>query len=223
MTQPSFRTFRRFAAITSALFSIFVFGGAFADEPQSMSARTQAWTEEIERLAKKPYPDMVSDPLTSIYFLFPCKVQITYNPENHELLKFDFMKGDRTLVSYSGHYKSVFGVKNNVLYFVSYSKSDCGGRVTAFDLEKATQLWKIDLKAIGGHSHFGYSNEISMAITGMDEKKIGALIFEGHEEFGSYIEIRDQDTGELIAHKMFTNEEFKRRNDSVETKPPLSR
>ena len=95
---------------------------------------------------------------------------MTYSPSNWNLMQFKFMKGDKELISFPGHIKSVFGAKQNILVFVSYGRGSNGATVTAFDLKAGKELWKTSLDGIGGVEHFVYSNEVSMQIWGGHEE-----------------------------------------------------
>ena len=205
-------------AIGALLLSVAVHD-AVAEEPQSFESRKTVWEQRLTEFAKKPDKEMISDPMQSLDInnFQGCTVQMTYKPSNGDTIDFKFMREAKELVEFHGHRKSVFCALHDILVFVDYWTHGPGATVTAFDLKAGKQLWKEQLGAIGIVSHFGYSNEVSMAIFGGPKgSDDGEILIEGHEEFGSYLEVRDFKTGKLLAHLKMTNEEYQRRNDSKE-------
>jgi hypothetical protein len=210
----------RFLLAIATILSLLANHCTNAEEPRSFDSRKQDWEQRLDEFVKKPPSDMISDPLQSLginNFAADCTVQMTYSPSELDSMQFKFMKGDKELVAFPGHTKSVFGARQNILVFVSYGRGSDGAAVTAFDLKAGKELWKNKLDGIGMVGHFVYLNEVSMQIWGgHDPNSDSEVLVEGHESFGSYLEVRDLKTGKLIAHKKFTNEEYQRRNNSTE-------
>jgi hypothetical protein len=211
----------RFILVVSAFLLSLNVDDAVADEPKSFAERQKDWEKlGLDEIVKKPPRDMVSDPLQSLgrnNFTANCTVQMSHKQEDWDRLDFKFIHGDKVLASFRGHTKSVFGARNNLLVFVSYWPESNGASATAVDIKTGKELWKEQLDGIGGVKHFKYSNQVSMMIDGgYQDNEEGAVVIEGHESFGSYLEVRDLKTGKLLAHRRITNDEYRRRNDSKE-------
>jgi hypothetical protein len=218
MTRSTVRS--RFLLAIATMLSLLADRCTNAEEPRSFDSRKQGWEQRLDEFVKKPPPNMISDPLQSLgmYNLAAdCTVQMTNSPSQRDLMQFKFTRGDKELISFPGHIKSVFGAKQNILVFVSYWRESNGATVTAFDLKAGKELWKNRLDGIGLVSHTLYENEVSMQLWGgHEENSDGEILVEGHESFGSYFEVRNLKTGKLIAHKKFTNEEYQRQNKNTE-------
>ncbi len=204
----------------AALLTLSVCQRSAGEEPKTFESRKQAWEKQLDELLKKPPNGLVSDPLQSLdinNFQANCTVQFTYSPEHYGSIDFRFLKGGKELISFPGHFKTVFAAKQNILVFVSYGQGSNGATATAYDLNAEKELWNMRLDGIGRVKHFAYSNEVSMAIFGaFEENSDGEVFVEGHESSGSYMEVRDLKTGKLLAHRKITNEEYQRRNNSTE-------
>ena len=98
---------------------------------------------------------------------------------------------------FDGHQRTVFAVRDDILYYADFHPSSSGCAVVAFDLRKKTQLWKTHLKGLGGVDHSKYHNAVNLDL----EKS--AVCVRGKESFGNYIEFVDLRTGKTVGHKVY--------------------
>ncbi len=115
----------RFLLAIATILSLLANHCTNAEEPRSFDSRKQDWEPRLDEFVKKPPPNMISDPLQSLdinNFAADCTVQMTYSPRKEMPMQFKFMKEGKELVSFPGHFKSVFGAKHNILVFVSYGR-----------------------------------------------------------------------------------------------------
>ncbi|HZY91013.1 MAG TPA: hypothetical protein VFE78_39690 [Gemmataceae bacterium] len=105
---------------------------------------------------------------------------------------------DGNVVHYfDGHLRTVFAVRDDVLYYADYHPSSSGCAVMAYDLRRKKQLWKTHLKGLGGVDHSKYHNAVNL-----DLEKY-AVCVRGKESFGNYIEYVDPRTGKTVGHKVY--------------------
>jgi hypothetical protein len=67
----------------------------------------------------------------------------------------------------------------------------------AWDLKAKKQLWKTNLKGLGGIIHFQYHNAVNLDLDGQ------AVRVRGKESAGRYIEYVDRKTGKTVGHKVY--------------------
>ncbi len=105
---------------------------------------------------------------------------------------------DGTVVHYfEGHLRTVFAVRDDVLYYADYHPSSSGCAVVAYDLRQHKQLWNTHLKGLGGVDHSKYHNAVHLGL----EKY--AVCVRGKESYGNYIEFVDLRTGKTVGHKVY--------------------
>ncbi len=135
-----------------------------------------------------------------------CKIHMIYDPVKWSVLTFKFERDGKELLTIEGHKQSVFRTDHNILYFAHFALGNDGCTVTAHDLADGKQLWETKLSATECPAHFAYSNEVTIyASNGMgpDHQIEGAVTITGHESYGDYVEILDEKTGKVLAHKLY--------------------
>jgi hypothetical protein len=98
---------------------------------------------------------------------------------------------------FDGHLRTVFAVRDDVLYYADYHPSSSGCAVVAYDLRKQKQLWNTHLTGLGGVDHSKYHNAVNL-----DLEKY-AVCVRGKESYGNYIEFVDLKTGKTVGHKVY--------------------
>jgi hypothetical protein len=105
---------------------------------------------------------------------------------------------DGAVVHYfDGHPRTVFAVRDDILYYADFHPSSSGCSVVAFDLRQKKQLWKTHLKGLGGVDHSKYHNAVNL-----DLEKY-AVCVRGKETAGNYIEYVDLRSGKTVGHKVY--------------------
>jgi hypothetical protein len=99
--------------------------------------------------------------------------------------------------SFGGHWRTVFAVRDDVLYYADFGPISSGCAVVAYDLKAKKQLWKARLKGLGPIGHSRYSNAVNLDL----EKQ--AVCVRGKESAGRYIEFVDLRTGKTVGHKVY--------------------
>jgi hypothetical protein len=108
------------------------------------------------------------------------------------------VKGGAVVHSFEGHTRTVFAVRDDVLYYAVFHPSSSGCAVVAFDLKAKKQLWKTHLKGlVEGRPHSAYRNAVLLDLDGQ------AVCVRGQEAFGNYIEFVDLRTGKTVGHKVY--------------------
>jgi hypothetical protein len=108
----------------------------------------------------------------------------------------------KVIYTWAGDRYSVFGIRQDQLYYVQYDHRNTGGSVVAVDLKTGNALWRSALVALSTEppkSLWSISNRITIDVSGNGE----VISVEGREIGGCYIEFKDADTGETVAHKVF--------------------
>ena len=62
------------------------------------------------------------------------------------------------------------------------------------------------MNAAGMVAHSAYSNEVTMgllSLTGTENADEGIVSITGRESYGDYVEMLDQKTGRVLAHKVY--------------------
>jgi hypothetical protein len=101
------------------------------------------------------------------------------------------------LLKWQTHVEVSFAQRNGVFYYTDFSPYSSGCRVVAFDLTAKKQLWKAELKGLGGIDHSKYRNEVRMEVLDDDTLRVF-----GKESAGRYVEIVDRSTGKTVGHKV---------------------
>ena len=107
------------------------------------------------------------------------------------------VKDGNVVHCFDGHLRTVFAVRDDVLYYADYHPSSSGCAVVAYDLRKRKQLWKTHLKGLGGVDHSKYHNAVNL-----DLEKY-AVCVRGKESAGRYVEYVDLKTGKTVGHKKY--------------------
>jgi hypothetical protein len=105
---------------------------------------------------------------------------------------------DGTVVHFfRGNFRTVFAVRDDVLYYADLDPICSGCAVVAYDLRKHKRLWKAQLKGLGPVDHSKYRNAVNLSL----EKY--AVCVRGQESAGNYIEYVDLRTGKTVGHKVY--------------------
>ena len=110
------------------------------------------------------------------------------------------VKDGAVVHSFEGHTRTVFAVRDGVLYYADFGRASTGCAVVACDLRKQKQLWKTRLKGLGPIAHKDYRNDVNLDL----DKQ--AVCVRGKECLGNYIEYVDLRTGKTVGHKVYPRE-----------------
>lgn len=91
-----------------------------------------------------------------------------------------------------------FAQRDGVLYYTDFHPHSSGCAVVAFDLNSKKQLWRTDLKGLGGIDHSKYFNDVRLDV--LDDRTVRVF---GQETAGKYVEIVDRVSGKTVGHKVF--------------------
>lgn len=122
-------------------------------------------------------------------------------PKGRDALTIAVLLDGREVHAWEGHWRSVFRILDDRLYYARFHPSSSGGSIVAVDLSTGKELWTSELKALGSPPHFYYSN-----ILNLDCNQDVVTVY-GNETFGGYYEVKRADTGETVGHKVFENTE----------------
>jgi hypothetical protein len=100
--------------------------------------------------------------------------------------------GDRELVSWKGHERTVFRQQGDVLYYADFHPMSSGCALVAFDLKAKRQLWRTPLKGLGPIGHSKYHNAVNLEVTAE------AVTVRGNESAGRYVERIDARSGQTV-------------------------
>jgi hypothetical protein len=106
--------------------------------------------------------------------------------------------GGKEVYSFKANDETVFTRRGDVLYIADFSPRTTGCSVVAFDFKAKKELWKTKLKGIRVRLHSEYENQVTIEMT-----TSGAILVNGKESFGRYIEYVDMKSGKTVGHKVF--------------------
>jgi hypothetical protein len=129
------------------------------------------------------------------------QLEIIRPPNRFGEIKVRFSRDGREVYSWTGHYRTVFAVRGNVLYRTEFHPSASGCSLIAFDLAAGKELWKTNLKGLGPIAHTAYHNLVTL-----DMPRDDVLRVFGNEAAGRYVEYIDARSGKTIGHKVFPRE-----------------
>jgi hypothetical protein len=123
--------------------------------------------------------------------------------------EYTFAKKDGPKFTVSGHGRSVYVMRGDVLYFADYSPISSGCQIAAYDLTTGKKAWKMQLEGLGPIDHTKYRNRVVMSVEQHPTVKDAfALVITSWEAAGGYIEVRDLATGKQLALKKFETSEL---------------
>ncbi len=167
----------------------------------AVSAHAADDDTDYQKLADSASWEWHPEQASALYSTMTCpreyKVEIIRPPNSFGGLTLRFSKDDKLLCTIEGHAYTTFIIDAAVLYYAGYSHGSSGCALVAYDLKAQKQLWKTKLEGIGPISHFRYSNQVIVGLTG------GAVVAWGNEAAGKYIEYVDAKTGKTVGHKLF--------------------
>jgi hypothetical protein len=116
-------------------------------------------------------------------------------------ITFEVVREGKVVLTIHGDSASVFRVADGILYFSHFSPFSTGCSVAAHDMTTGKERWKTELTGLGPISHLKYSNQMTMEFGGKEDPE--ALVLTGQESAGNYVEVLDQKTGRMLAHKVY--------------------
>jgi hypothetical protein len=190
-----------------AIVSLVAIAGVVAADPSDrLAARRPGWQKWLDG---QPYrfSESSAGMLRSLaQYTGDCKVHMVYGPKAGPGLTYTFERDGKVLVTIHGHTQSAFRTHGNILYFADVPMSSCGCMVLAYDLTTGKKLWESKLSAVGTPSHSAYTNQVTMELSdlpGKDRPGEAAITITGRESYGDYVEIIDEATGQVLAHKIY--------------------
>ena len=154
-------------------------------------ADSTPWTWTAERAS-------VSD--SFLRFPSTYQVELIRKKNKYGEITIRLLDDGKELVSWEGHYRSVFSLQGDVLVYAAFHPSSTGCAVVAYELKNKKQLWKTDLKGLGPIDHFRYSNSVNLEIINNDAVRVF-----GNESAGQYLEIVNLKTGKMVGHRVYKN------------------
>lgn len=97
--------------------------------------------------------------------------------------------------SLSGHSKTVFARRDDMLYIADFIPLCTGCYVSAYNFRTKTEMWRTRLRGVGPVTHSAYWNNVTIATTTGN-----LLVVTGNEAAGHYIEYLDMATGKCVVH-----------------------
>jgi hypothetical protein len=104
--------------------------------------------------------------------------------------------GDRELLAWKGHERTVFRQAGDVLYYADFHPMSSGCTLVAFDLKAKRELWRTPLRGLGPIGHSKYFNAVNLEVAG------GAVTVSGRESAGRYVERVDAQTGRTVRNQV---------------------
>jgi hypothetical protein len=152
-------------------------------------AAAAAWSWSPERAS-------VGD--SFVHFPNTYQVELIRKKNKYGAITLRLLDDGKELVSWEGHFRSVFSLNGDVLVYADFLPTRTGCSVVAYDLKTQKQLWKANLKGLGDIAHFRYSNSVNLEILKND-----AIRVFGNESAGQYLEIVDLKTGKTVGHRIY--------------------
>jgi hypothetical protein len=192
--------------------------GRGQDPSEALAPRKRAWQESLEHRTFAFRADEADLIFALSQFSGDCQVHMIHDPKKWSRLTFKFVRDGSELLAIEAHRNSTFRTVGNILYFPHFWPSSTGCTVAAYDLTTGKKLWETKLNAMGYPGHSAYRNEVTIGVgkvEGIDKAGEGSVSVYGHETFGDYIEVLDQKTGTLLAHKIYRKGFGERKNKRV--------
>lgn len=126
-----------------------------------------------------------------------CEIHVLYKKGNVDGVKVTFVRDGQEILTFFGHSRTVFAVREKVLYEARFWYNTNGCLVVARDLNNRKVLWATSLTGLGGLWHSAYHNAVNLRI---EDSLIRTV---GHEMAGDYLELLDRKTGRQVGHRVF--------------------
>lgn len=126
------------------------------------------------------------------------KASVIQEASGEGYLSIQVSEDGKAAASVTVHQQSALRQRDGILYYADFHPHSSGCAVVAFDLKAKKQLWKADLKGLGGIDHSKYFNAVRMEVLDDDTLRVF-----GKESAGRYVEIVDRGTGKTVGHKVF--------------------
>lgn len=181
-------------------------GSSAIDSPDSLAQRKQTWERVLEGEKFRFSEANVGILYALSQYSGDCQIHMIHDAAKRPKMTFRFVRNGKEILVIDGHTRSTFLTSGKILYFAHCWPWTFGCTVTAYDLTNGEKIWERKLKAVGEPSHSAYRNEVTMALrslAGVDQKGEGSVAITGRESYGDDVEILDQKTGTLLAHKIY--------------------
>jgi len=127
-------------------------------------------------------------------------IRLVSPKDDRSSLTITVLLASREMYTWKGHRDSVFSILDDRLYYAKFHPSSSGGSIVAVDLTTGKELWRSELKALGGIRHSAYRSLLNL------DCNRDVVTVHGNESMGRYIEFKRVDTGETVGHKIFPKE-----------------
>ena len=117
-------------------------------------------------------------------------------PPDHRSMHYRITRDGKNLHEWVGHGLTTFRIADDHLYYVLNHPSSDGGTVVAVDLKTGTVLWEKRLIGLGMIEHSAYFARAKLSVN------TDAVIVEGDESAGKFVEYLDGGTGLRLGHAM---------------------
>lgn len=184
------------------LLSLHVFLSVFLDQGIVRAQTPPYWNKGAESL-RWQWDERAASPFGSMEHINPkYNIRLLFKNENdsHQLY-ISVLEGEREVFTFKGHSRTVYYIWDDCLYYANFSYISDGAEIVAVNLKTGKELWKSPLAGIGSQMHSEYSNSLNL-----EADPFSVKVF-GKESNGQYFESKRADTGETIAHKIFTRDD----------------
>jgi len=134
----------------------------------------------------------------------PGEIYIIRDPQKHgyllsrRALLLRIRRDNKIVFSQVVHEGQVFKGVKDVIYYADFVVFDNGCAVVAYDLKQKKQLWRTSLQGVGLVTHSDYRNwGVNLEV---DDQ---AVMVQGHEQGGDYIEYLEVKSGKTLGHRRF--------------------
>ena len=105
-------------------------------------------------------------------------------------------KAGKVVYQWKATDETPFAVRGDMLYYVEHHPIASGAAAVSIDLKTGTLRWRTQLKGLGPVDHSKYRNQVWLEIA--DD----ALVVQGRESYGNYVELVDFTTGKTLANDL---------------------
>ena len=180
------------------VYAVLVFGAWSLD----LSAAPAPEAKDYQKIADKEAWEWSKEKASAEYckkaYKGDYEIELLPPPEgNTGSLNIRFYFNDKEVHSILGHAGTVFGERNNVVYYADFTPHSSGCTVIAYDMKAKKQLWKTDLKGLGPISHTKYHNAVILEVK---DEVVRVL---GQESAGNYLEYVDLKSGKTVANRVY--------------------
>lgn len=160
------------------------------------------WNHGAENVEWK-WDEQAASPFGSMDHINPkydIKLRRKKEPDHLHLL-ISVLEAEREVFTFEGHFRTVFSIVSDRLYYALFTPYTNGATIVAVDLTAGKELWRSAVFGIGLQQHSRYSNALNL------EADSSSVTIFGNEMNGQYFESKSADTGVTKAHRIFTPNE----------------